>query len=118
VNAASAPDSVLYLIWAPGNARLSMITVFRTFEPWLVGDAKQLLHNESLDPASAPARFLGKPDRSGVTLDVSSIGLRHVTHVHDRRWMELTEQHDGASTKVVFALVSPDHPRNSWKSLP
>ena len=72
VNTPAAPDSVLYLIWSPGNPRLTLITVFRTFEPWLQGGTKGLLHTDALDATSVAGRFLGKPDRSGVTLDVTS----------------------------------------------
>lgn len=118
VNTPAAPDSVLYLIWSPGNPRLTLITVFRTFEPWLQGGTKGLLHTDALDATSVAGRFLGKPDRSGVTLDVTSIGLRHITHAYARRGLELTEQHEGTSTKVVFAFASPDYQPSRWTPLP
>jgi hypothetical protein len=119
VSATSGGDSVLYFIWSPGNPRMTQITVFRSFEPWLQGGTRRLLHNEATDPSSAPGAFLGTPDRSGITLDVPIIKLKHITHVYEKRWLEVTEQHDENATKVVFALVSPDNKLGTtWAPLP
>jgi hypothetical protein len=122
INAASASDSVLYLIWAPGDARLGEITVFRAFEPWLQGGTKRLLQSDAVDVSSVAGRFLGKPDRSGISLDIPEIGLRHVTHIYDARWIQLTEQEDGSTSptkKVVFALASPEfRVGTKWTPLP
>jgi hypothetical protein len=100
-------DSVLYLIWKPGQARLSEITVFTGFKDSLTDNFKRLLTSEAADQSSDFVKsFVGLPDRSKVTLDVRSIGLKNTTYYYERLGLEVTNVHDSEGDQVVFALVA------------
>jgi hypothetical protein len=110
----AAGGELFYLIWEPGKPKLTRITIFRDFTPFLVGETKQLMTTDAITEDSKLAReFLGKATSKKVTLDVPSIQLKHVTYWFDKRWMAVT--HQMPEGRVVFAFESPDYvgPGNS-----
>jgi hypothetical protein len=103
--------ALLYLIW-DGRATMKQLTVFEDFKSYLNNDFKKLLTMEALDQNSQFTKnFIGKPDRSAVTLDIQSTGYKHITYYFDKIGLELTRKIDnGKDVGVVFALV-PSKPK-------
>ena len=106
VNSAAGAE-LFYLIWEPGKPKLTRISIFRDFGPFLVGDTKLLLTRDAISDSRLRSEFLGAPDREKVTLDIPSIKLHHVSYWHEKRWIVVTlQQPEG---RVVFALESPEY---------
>ncbi len=78
-------DSILYLIWDPGEETLSRITVFQGFRDSLSPTFRRLLTFEAVDDGSPLKRdLIGYPDRSAITLDLPATrkltGQKHITY--------------------------------------
>ncbi|OWK35618.1 S1C family serine protease [Fimbriiglobus ruber] len=99
-------QTILYLIWQPGEHSLSKITIFQEFKSALSVNIKRLLTFEAVDD-SAPFRraFIGYPDRSKTTLSVPEIDLKHVTYFYDEIGMEITHKHSSNGDQIAFAIV-------------
>ncbi len=98
---------LLYLIWEPGERKMGAITVFQDCRNSLSSSFRRLLTFEAVDDNSEFKReFMGYANRSKVTLDVPSIGLKHVTYYYDEIGLAVTHKHSSSGDEVVFALVS------------
>lgn len=98
--------ALLYLIWN-GKAAMERITVFGDALPYLNSRFQRLLTLEAIDDKSQFTKeFIGRPDRSAVTLEVEAIGYTHITHYFDKIGLEVTQKiKHGKDAGVVFALV-------------
>lgn len=103
------PDHcLLYLIWNKGDTTLSQISFFGGMEKYLVGKTKALLSFDAVDKYSdLSKKFLGKPDKAEITLDVPDIHLKHKTFYYNKLGLEICEQNDEKDHLVVFAIVKP-----------
>ena len=100
--------AILYLIWEPGEAGLSRITVFQDYRSSLSETFRRLLTFEAVESSSEfKKRFIGYANRSKTTLDVPLIDLKHVTYFYDDIGLEVIHQHSSDVDEVVFALVKP-----------
>ena len=100
-------NPLFYLIWEPDEARLSRIAVFQDCRTFLSASFRRLLTSEALDSNSEFKKaFIGYANRSATTLDVPSIGLKHITYFYDDIGLEVTDQHSKRGNGVVFAIVS------------
>ena len=104
----SKGNALLYLIWEPGEREMSRITVFQDCHSSLSQSFRRLLTFEAVDNNSEFKRkFIGYANRSKITLDVRSIGLKHTTYFYDEIGLEVTHQHSSDGDQVVFAIVQP-----------
>lgn len=108
VKLAGTETSVFYFMWNPqGPAGLNRVTVFVDAADLLVGRTRDLLTLQALDPGSEVRReFLGEPAGERVSLDVPSIGLRHLSYVYPDLGLEVTDKHSQDGRQVVFALLA------------
>ncbi|MFL5728589.1 MAG: hypothetical protein ACJ75J_03785 [Cytophagaceae bacterium] len=95
-------NCILYLIWADNSNKLTTITFFENFAPYLKGTTAALLTFDPLDPDSKISKdYLGKPDSSKVTLDVAIIHLKHTTYYYKAKGIQFTlKESDGEKTSV------------------
>ena len=104
----SKGEGILYLIWEPDEKTMSQITVFQGFRDALSPNFRRLLTFEAVDNQSPFKReFIGYANRSNTTLDVPSIGLKHITYFYDEIGLEVTHKHSSDGDEVVFAIVQP-----------
>jgi len=104
----SKGEAVLYLIWEAGEKTMSQITVFQRFRDSLSKNFRRLLTFEAVDDQSPFKReFIGYANRSKTTLDVPTIGLKHITYFYDEIGLEVTHKRSSDGDEVVFALVQP-----------
>ncbi len=98
-------NCILYLIWDDNSSTLSRITFFADMRSYLVGGTQKLLTTEAADPQSdISTKFLGKASGSEVTLDIPSIGLKHITYYYPHKGIEVTDKYNGNGRSVVFAF--------------
>ncbi|MBL0913405.1 MAG: hypothetical protein IBJ09_13635 [Bacteroidia bacterium] len=98
-------NCILYLIWDNNSSTLSRITFFADMRPYLLGGTQKLLTTEAVDPASDLSRkYLGKAARSEVTLDIPSIGLKHITYFYPDKGLQVTDKYSSDGRSVVFAF--------------
>jgi hypothetical protein len=103
--------SVLYLIWKPGEAALSEITVFTDCARYLTPNFARLLTPEGVSETSAfRKKFIGAADRSDISLEVKSIDLKNTSYHYERIGVEVTLVHSDKKENVVFALVAQKNP--------
>jgi azurin len=101
---------VLYFIWNAGSSTMDGITVFPDFRPHLKTDLKRLLSFEAVDDRSDFMKYMfGYPNRSKVTLDVSSIGIKHTTYYYDTLGISVTLRHSNDGDDVVLTLSAHDN---------
>lgn len=98
-------NCILYLIWENRKTELSTITLFEDFAPYLIGNSSYLLANEFSDKnAEIINKFLRKPDRSEITLNIPSIQTKHITNSYDSRGFKITLKKNSEKISAVFAL--------------
>jgi hypothetical protein len=107
VKDAASGKALFYFIWDASGPSLDRVTVFVDARTLMVGRAQDLLSLGTVDPESEVRReFLGEPASDAVTLDIPSIGLRHVTYYFPRHGLEVTDKNSGDGRReAVFALV-------------
>ena len=98
-------NALLYLIWPNGQKKLGKITVFEFADDYLVGNTKELITENAIDPKSEIMQtFLGNANDEKVTLEVPSISLKHITYYYSRG-LEVTLKDFDGKKGVVFALI-------------
>ena len=104
----SKGDSLLYLIWEPGQERLSTITVFGDYRARLSADLRPLLTFEVLsDSSEVRKKLLGYPTRTQDEEVAASIAFRHTHYFYEDKGVQVTRTHSSDGDEVVFALIPP-----------
>lgn len=99
----------LYLVWQPNETKMSRITVFQDFRPYLSQNFQRLLTFEALDNNSISKReFIGYANRSKTTLDLPSIGTKHVTYFYEEIGLEIVHKHSAGNEEIAFAIVQAE----------
>jgi hypothetical protein len=102
--------ALFYCQWPDGRKTMGRLVIYPRAKRLMPEGAARLLGLPSLADASpAVAAWLGKPDRSVVSLDIPSIGLKLTTHVFEPRAIEVTDYaSSGDAPNVILALVVPE----------
>lgn len=99
-------DSVLYLIWKPGETGISEITVYKGFKDSLADNFRRLLTKEALDRNSQFMKsFAGLPDRFQVALEIKSNGFKITDYYYDAIGFKVSHLDAGDHEDVYFALI-------------
>ena len=102
-------NCILYLIWSDNNIELTKITFFEDFAPYFVGATSKLLTFEGFDFQSKLSQdYLGYPNKTKVTLDVPSIGLKHTTYYYYSKGIEITFKESSDGKTAVFKFVQTE----------
>lgn len=106
-----AGDTALfYCQWPDDRKTMGRLVIYPRAKRFMPEGAARLLELRSFGDASPDvATWLGKPDRSVVTLDIPSIGLKLTTHVFESRAIEVVDYaSSGEAPHVILALVAPE----------
>ena len=107
-NDGSRGEAILYLLWEPDEKRMSGMTVFQGCRSLLSRNFRRLLTFEAFDNDSEFKRkFIGYANRSEITLDVPSLGLKHTTYFYDDIGLNVTRKHAPDGDEVVFQIAKP-----------
>ena len=106
----SGDTALFYCQWPDGRKTMGRLVIYPRTKRLMPEGAARLLGLTSFAEASpAVAAWLGKPDRSVVSLDIPSIGLKLTTHVFESRALEVTDySSSGEPPHVIVALVVPE----------
>jgi hypothetical protein len=101
-------NCILYLIWTDNNKELTEIVIYGDFAPYLVGSSSRLLTFEGFDFRSKLSQdYLGYPNKTKVTLDIPSIGLKQTTYYYYSKGINImfTESSDGNTAYFSFVQI-------------
>jgi hypothetical protein len=102
-------NCILYLIWTDNSKELSKITFFEDFASYLVGSTSKLLTFEGFDSQSKLSQdYLGYPNKTKITLDIPSIGLKHTTYYYYSKGIEITFKESSDGKTAVFTFIKTD----------
>lgn len=100
----SKGKSVFYLIWEPDKSRLGRIAVYAELKE-LTENFRRLLTLEALDDSSDfKNRFIGKSNRSEVTLDTPSINSKETTYYYDKIGIKIIDEKNSNNEYVILAI--------------
>jgi hypothetical protein len=98
--------ALFYLQWPDGRKDMGRMVIYGRAKQFVPAGTASLLDARSLKDMPADVRaWLGDADRSVVTLDIQSIGLKHTTHVFERRGIEVIDHVASDSRGVYVALA-------------
>lgn len=102
--------ALFYCQWPDGRETMGRMVIYGRAKRFMPASAAPLFDMPSLAEAPAAVRaWLGEPDRSVVTLDIPSIGLKLTTHVFERRALEVIDySSSGEPPHVMIAVVVPE----------
>jgi hypothetical protein len=102
--------ALFYVQWPDGRTGMGRMVIYARAAQFVPEGTRKLLVAPSLAEMEEPVRqWLGTADRSAVTLDIVSIGLKMTSHVFERRCLEVTDKvSSGVNERVIVALVHPD----------
>jgi hypothetical protein len=107
----SKGKAILYLIWEPSERGMSRITFFQDIRSALSQSFRRLLTFEAVDDDSDfKKKFIGYANRSGITVDIPLINVKHTTYFYDEIGLEVTRQRNFDEDLVVFAIVQHSPP--------
>lgn len=102
-------NCVLYLIWTNNSNELSKITFFEDFATYLIGSTSKLLTFEGFDFQSKFSQdYLGYPNKTKITLDIPSIGLKHTTFYYYSKGIEITFRESSDGKTATFAFIKTE----------
>lgn len=106
----SGDAALFYCQWPDDRKTMGRLVIYPRAKRLMPEGAARLLGLRSLADASPDVKaWLGQPDRSVVTLDIASIGLRLTTHVFESRAIEVVDYaSSGEAPSVILALVVPE----------
>jgi hypothetical protein len=100
---------LLYLIWNPGEDRMSFMTVFNDCKNYLSPSFRRLLTLEAIDTSSSfISRFLGNSNRNGIGLDIPMIGTKYTIYYYDSIGIQITHRRSSSTEDVVFSFGRRD----------
>lgn len=102
----SRGKSIFYLIWEPDEKRLGRIAIYEDFSKYLTENFRRLLTFEALDDSSSFKKsFIGKSNRSKVTLDIPRINLKETTYFYNKIGLEIIHVRTSEKEYVILAIA-------------